>query len=83
MLQPCNMRDWELHVHFNIHGDAKELYGDGVAIWYTKHRLELGLCISLCVEADCVCLFLGIDELAVSKLLNVNSNNSGDTNDNV
>jgi len=42
ILQPCTLRDWELHVHFHIHGDAAELYGDGIAIWYTKRRLELG-----------------------------------------
>jgi len=48
VLQPCSLRDWELHVHFHIHGDAKELYGDGLAIWYTKHRLELGLFVFHC-----------------------------------
>jgi len=41
-VQPCRLRDWELHVHFKIHGDAPELYGDGFAVWYTKHRMELG-----------------------------------------
>ena len=41
-LQPCQLRDWELHVHFRIHGSAAELYGDGLAVWYTKHRMELG-----------------------------------------
>ena len=41
-VQPCKLRDWELHVHFKIHGDAQDLYGDGLAIWYTKHRMELG-----------------------------------------
>ena len=42
LLKPCTLRDWELHVHFHVHGSADELYGDGVAVWYTKHRLELG-----------------------------------------
>jgi len=36
------MRDWELHVHFKVHGKGTELFGDGFAIWYTKERLELG-----------------------------------------
>jgi len=40
--KPCNLRDWELHVNFKIHGSGQELYGDGIAIWYTKHRMELG-----------------------------------------
>jgi mannose-binding lectin 2 len=39
---PCKLRDWELHVHFKVHGSARDLFGDGLAIWYTKHRLELG-----------------------------------------
>jgi len=42
VLKPCTLRDWELHVHFRVHGSASELYGDGLAIWYTKHHLELG-----------------------------------------
>ncbi|KAK3610463.1 hypothetical protein CHS0354_016652 [Potamilus streckersoni] len=39
---PCRVRNWELHVQFNVHGSGKNLYGDGFAIWYTKHRLQLG-----------------------------------------
>lgn len=39
---PCKLRDWELHVHFHVHGNAEELFGDGLAFWYTKHRLILG-----------------------------------------
>ena len=42
LLKPCTLRDWELHVHFHIHGSADELYGDGIAVWYTKHRQLLG-----------------------------------------
>ena len=34
--------DWELHVHFKVHGSGAELFGDGLVIWYTKHRLEPG-----------------------------------------
>jgi len=51
LLKPCTLRDWELHVHFHVHGSADELYGDGFAVWYTKHRLELGQ--SFNVEAHC------------------------------
>jgi mannose-binding lectin 2 len=39
---PCSLHDWEVHVHFRVHGHGAELFGDGFAIWYTKHRLELG-----------------------------------------
>ena len=41
-MQPCKLRDWELHVHFKIHGNAHDLYGEGFAIWYTKNKMELG-----------------------------------------
>jgi mannose-binding lectin 2 len=39
---PCHMRDWELHVHFKVHGKGDGMFGDGFAIWYTKDRSELG-----------------------------------------
>lgn len=39
---PCMLRHWELHVHFKVHGQGKDLFGDGFAIWYTRDRLELG-----------------------------------------
>nr|KAF6301323.1 lectin, mannose binding 2 like [Pipistrellus kuhlii] len=38
---PCFLRDWELQVHFKIHGQGKKnLHGDGLAIWYTKDRMQ-------------------------------------------
>uniref|UniRef100_A0A8C2NW70 L-type lectin-like domain-containing protein n=1 Tax=Capra hircus TaxID=9925 RepID=A0A8C2NW70_CAPHI len=38
---PCFLRDWELQVHFRIHGQGKKnLHGDGLAIWYTKDRMQ-------------------------------------------
>lgn len=40
--KPCLLRDWELHVHFKVHGKGSDLFGDGFAIWYTKDRSELG-----------------------------------------
>lgn len=39
---PCQLRDWELHVHFKVYGSGTDLFGDGFAIWYTKKRLEQG-----------------------------------------
>uniref|UniRef100_A0A8B9PK98 Lectin, mannose binding 2 like n=2 Tax=Apteryx TaxID=8821 RepID=A0A8B9PK98_APTOW len=43
VLQPCYLRDWEMQVHFKIHGQGKKnLNGDGFAIWYTKDRMQPG-----------------------------------------
>ncbi|XP_029102929.1 VIP36-like protein [Scleropages formosus] len=40
---PCYLRDWELRVHFRIHGHGKKnLIGDGLALWYTKERMQSG-----------------------------------------
>lgn len=40
---PCYLTDWELHVHFKIHGAGKkDLNGDGMALWYTKERMQMG-----------------------------------------
>ncbi|XP_029572410.1 lectin, mannose-binding 2-like b isoform X1 [Salmo trutta] len=40
---PCFLRDWELQVHFKIHGHGKKnLNGDGMALWYTKERMQIG-----------------------------------------
>ncbi|KAL6466031.1 hypothetical protein MHYP_G00261640 [Metynnis hypsauchen] len=40
---PCYIRDWELQVHFRIHGQGKKnLNGDGLAIWLTKERMQAG-----------------------------------------
>ncbi|XP_075714706.1 VIP36-like protein isoform X2 [Rhinoderma darwinii] len=41
---PCYLRDWELQVHFKVHGQGKKnLNGDGFAIWFTKDRMQDGL----------------------------------------
>ncbi|XP_062873713.1 lectin, mannose-binding 2-like b isoform X2 [Trichomycterus rosablanca] len=41
--QPCYIRDWELQVHFKIHGQGKKnLNGDGMALWFTKERMQIG-----------------------------------------
>uniref|UniRef100_A0A3P9MK79 Lectin, mannose-binding 2-like a n=1 Tax=Oryzias latipes TaxID=8090 RepID=A0A3P9MK79_ORYLA len=40
---PCNLKDWEMQVHFKIHGQGKKnLNGDGLAIWFTKERMQKG-----------------------------------------
>ncbi|XP_054466133.1 lectin, mannose-binding 2-like b [Anoplopoma fimbria] len=40
---PLFLRDWELKVHFKIHGQGKKnLNGDGMAIWLTKDRMQDG-----------------------------------------
>uniref|UniRef100_A0A8C8IMB4 L-type lectin-like domain-containing protein n=2 Tax=Oncorhynchus tshawytscha TaxID=74940 RepID=A0A8C8IMB4_ONCTS len=40
---PCYLRDWEMQVHFKIHGQGKKnLNGDGMALWYTKERMQTG-----------------------------------------
>ncbi|XP_042250918.1 lectin, mannose-binding 2-like a isoform X1 [Thunnus maccoyii] len=40
---PCHLKDWEMQVHFKIHGQGKKnLNGDGLAIWYTKERMRKG-----------------------------------------
>ncbi|XP_041441195.1 uncharacterized protein LOC734646 isoform X1 [Xenopus laevis] len=40
---PCYLRDWEMQVHFKIHGQGKKnLNGDGFALWYTKDRMQAG-----------------------------------------
>ncbi|KTG04685.1 hypothetical protein cypCar_00000565 [Cyprinus carpio] len=40
---PCYLRDWELRLQFKIHGEGKKnLNGDGLAIWLTKERMQIG-----------------------------------------
>ncbi|XP_076023556.1 lectin, mannose-binding 2-like b [Genypterus blacodes] len=40
---PCTLRDWELRVHFKVHGlGKKNLNGDGLAVWFTKERMQIG-----------------------------------------
>lgn len=35
-------RNWELNVQFKVHGKAKELFGDGLVLWYVKDRMVQG-----------------------------------------
>lgn len=39
---PVNSRNWELQVQFKVHGKGKDLFGDGLAIWYVKDQLTDG-----------------------------------------
>lgn len=40
--QPVMSQNWEVNVNFKVSGKGKELYGDGLAIWYAKERLVPG-----------------------------------------
>lgn len=40
--QQCMVHNWELIVQFKIHGKGKELFGDGLALWYAKERMVSG-----------------------------------------
>ncbi|XP_003401073.2 vesicular integral-membrane protein VIP36 [Bombus terrestris] len=39
---PCYVRNWELQVHFKVHGKGKDLFGDGFVIWYARERMKTG-----------------------------------------
>jgi hypothetical protein len=39
---PVAYPDWEMHVHFKVHGTGRELFGDGFAIWYVRDPRVLG-----------------------------------------
>ncbi|CAN9512796.1 unnamed protein product [Ophioblennius macclurei] len=40
---PLFLRDWELKLHFKIHGQGKKNFnGDGMALWLTKERMQNG-----------------------------------------
>ncbi|CAF1495445.1 unnamed protein product, partial [Didymodactylos carnosus] len=41
-LLPVTYPDWEMHVHFKVHGTGKELFGDGLVIWYVRDPKHLG-----------------------------------------
>lgn len=36
---PVTSRNWDIQVHFKVHGKGKDLFGDGFVIWYAKDRL--------------------------------------------
>ncbi|CAF1592468.1 unnamed protein product, partial [Adineta ricciae] len=33
---PVTYPDWEMHIHYKVHGSGKELFGDGFVIWYVR-----------------------------------------------
>lgn len=39
---PVQVKNWDLQVHFKVHGKGKDLFGDGMAIWYAKDHSEPG-----------------------------------------
>lgn len=38
----CYVKDWEMLLHFKIHGTGDTLFGDGFAFWYSRDRLQEG-----------------------------------------
>ncbi|KAF7279883.1 hypothetical protein GWI33_006644 [Rhynchophorus ferrugineus] len=40
---PISSRKWEMQIQFKVHGKGnKDLFGDGLAVWYVKDRLQDG-----------------------------------------
>ncbi|KAF7495360.1 VIP36-like protein [Sarcoptes scabiei] len=39
---PITFPYWETHIEFKISGHGKDLFGDGMAIWYVRHPMQLG-----------------------------------------
>ncbi|CAB4026102.1 vesicular integral-membrane VIP36 [Paramuricea clavata] len=39
---PVASRDWEIHLHFSIHGSGDTLFGDGFALFYARDKMEMG-----------------------------------------
>lgn len=39
---PLSFPYWEVHIEFKISGHGKDLFGDGMAIWYVKHPMQPG-----------------------------------------
>jgi hypothetical protein len=40
--QPVMVRNWELQIQFKVTGTTKDLFGDGIALWYTRDRMQNG-----------------------------------------
>lgn len=40
--QPLNLINWEVQIQLAIHGSGKDLFGDGMAFWYTKEKMQPG-----------------------------------------
>jgi mannose-binding lectin 2 len=39
---PLQVHNWDVLLHFNVHGKGKDLFGDGFAFWYTKEKGQFG-----------------------------------------
>ncbi|XP_042223407.1 vesicular integral-membrane protein VIP36-like isoform X1 [Homarus americanus] len=39
---PCYLRNWEMQIHFKVHGRGKDLFGDGFVFWYVKEPMQEG-----------------------------------------
>jgi mannose-binding lectin 2 len=39
---PVRVRNWEVHLQFAVHGKGKDLFGDGLVLWYAKDRMSPG-----------------------------------------
>ena len=46
------IRDWEIHIHFKVHGQNSRFYGDGFAFWYAKDKSVEGLFYYSLVKKD-------------------------------
>lgn len=42
LLKPVQMTDWEVQFQFSVHGQGKDLFGDGFSFWYARDRNKLG-----------------------------------------
>jgi lectin, mannose-binding 2 len=44
---PVDYLDWEIQFEFKVSGRGKDLFGDGLAMFYAKDRNELGIDYSI------------------------------------
>lgn len=50
--KPCMLNQWEVTIEFKVHGQGKHLFGDGWGFFYTRDRLNLGMCVDLTVPDE-------------------------------
>lgn len=75
---PCMTKNWEMVIQFNIHGKGKDLYGDGLALWYVKDRMIPGpvfgskdLFSGLAIILDTYSNHNGVHNVRLTYLLNL------------
>lgn len=39
---PIMSINWEIHLNFKVHGKGKDLFGDGMVLWYARDRMIMG-----------------------------------------